>query len=249
MVLQRRNGSPARSPGRSCAIARSPRPFEHLPLNPPPRADPQAPCLVPRVLQAHPPQPPDIPERPRTPPEVRNLLSNFEHHPSIEPLPAVRPTCARQPGALLEDALSTESSADIHVPLLDAVEFVFSTTTVMEPRSLAEALKRPDAAEWVKAALSEIEAHVQNGTWELAQLPPGRRAIGSRWVFKVKKTPDGAIDKYKGRLVAQGFSLIPGVYYGEVFASTARLQWYGRSWRWPRRWIWSWRRWTSRWPS
>ena len=47
------------------------------------------------------------------------------------------------------------------------------------------------------AALAEIEAHLQNGTWELAQLPPSRRAIGSRWVFKFKRLQDGSIDKYK----------------------------------------------------
>jgi len=93
----------------------------------------------------------------------------------------------------------------------------------MEPKSLADALKRPDADKWVAAALTEIEAHLQNGTWELAQLPPGKRAIGSQWVFKIKRKPDGAIDKYKGRVVAQGFSQVWGVHYNEVFASTARM--------------------------
>ncbi len=193
---------------------------DHPPLIPPPRADAQAPCLVLHILQ---PQPPDIPKRPQMPPEVRNLLSNFEHHPLTKPLPLVCLTCTCVPGALLEDTNSAMSSVVVHVPLLDTIEFIFSTTTEMEPRSLVEALKHPDVAEWVKAALSEIKAHVQNGTWELAQLPPGRRAIRSRWVFKIKRTPDGAINKYKGRLVVQGFSQIPGVHYGEVFASTAQF--------------------------
>ena len=79
------------------------------------------------------------------------------------------------------------------IVLLDAMECVFSTTAGLKPRSLAEALKRPDAAEWVGAALKEIEAHLQNGTWELAQLPPGKRAIGSRWVFKIKRMPEGLV--------------------------------------------------------
>jgi hypothetical protein len=76
---------------------------------------------------------------------------------------------------------------------------------------------------WVAAALTKIEAHVQNGTWVLAQLPPGKRAIGSQWIFKIKRTPEGLIDKYKGRIVAQGYSQIPGVHYNEVFASMARM--------------------------
>ena len=57
--------------------------------------------------------------------------------------------------------------------------------------------------------------------WELTQLPPGRRAISSRWVFKIKRTAEGAVDKYKGQIVAQGFSQVLGVHYGEIFASTA----------------------------
>ena len=109
------------------------------------------------------------------------------------------------------------------IPILDAVECAFAVSQSMEPRTLAEALKRPDADSWISAALAEIEAHVSNGTWELAQLPPGKRAIGSRWVFKVKRKPDGSIDKYKGRIVAQGFSQVRGIHYNEIFASTARM--------------------------
>jgi len=59
-------------------------------------------------------------------------------------------------------------------------------------------LKCPDVAEWVGAALKEIKAHLQNRTWELAQLPPSKRAISSRWVFKIKWMPEGLIEKYKG---------------------------------------------------
>jgi len=50
------------------------------------------------------------------------------------------------------------------------------TCVDVEPKSIAGALKPPDTS--AAAVLAEIEAHLQNGTWELAQLPPGRRAIG-----------------------------------------------------------------------
>ena len=194
---------------------------------------PAAPRLTTRlhVLPPIPPPPPsspasnvpDLPERPRTPPAVKRLTTHFEHHPSVAPsLPPKRASRARQPGALAEASLAGPAD-DIAIPLVDAVECALSTSESIEPRSLAEALKRPDADKWVAAALAEIEAHLQNGTWELAQLPPGRRAIGSRWVFKIKRTPEGFIDKYKGRVVAQGFSQIQGIHYNEVFASTARM--------------------------
>ena len=181
-----------------------------------------APRLVARV-QPVPPPPNDLPERPHTPPTVRQLTSHFEHHPSLEPpLPPKRASRARVPGALAE-ANSADLTDGFAVPLVDAVECAMATSADIEPKTLADALKRPDADKWVAAALAEIEAHLQNGTWELAQLPPGRRAIGSRWVFKIKRLPDGSIDKYKGRIVAQGFSQVQGVHYHEIFASTARM--------------------------
>jgi hypothetical protein len=69
----------------------------------------------------------------------------------------------------------------------------------------------------------EMDAHLQNGTWELVELPPGRKIIGSRWVFIVKRNSDGSIDKYKARLVAQGFTQMPGVDYDQTFSPATRL--------------------------
>ncbi|KAI0992742.1 hypothetical protein K3495_g15443, partial [Podosphaera aphanis] len=46
--------------------------------------------------------------------------------------------------------------------------------------------------------------------------------VGSKWVFKVKRSADGSIDRYKARLVAQGFSQIPGHDFDETFAPVAR---------------------------
>jgi len=167
--------------------------------------------------------PVDLPEQPRPPPEVRNLTTNFEHHPANQQLPPKRASRARQPGALAEDAGHAESTEELIVPILGAMDYAFATVGTAEPRTLAEARTRPDAEKWLEAAYTELHAHVTNGTWELTQLPPGKCVIGSRWVFKVKRKPDGSIDKYKGRVVAQGYSQIAGVHYGEVFASTAQM--------------------------
>ena len=54
----------------------------------------------------------------------------------------------------------------------------------------------PDANEWISAATDEITALQNNNTWELVELPPGRKAIGSKWVFKIKYDENGEIDKY-----------------------------------------------------
>ena len=42
--------------------------------------------------------------------------------------------------------------------------------------------------------------------WNLVKLPEGRRIVGSKWVFKIKKDANGAVERYKARLVAQGRS-------------------------------------------
>jgi len=54
-------------------------------------------------------------------------------------------------------------------------------------------------------------------TWTLSKIPPGRKAIGSKRVFKGKCKPYGTIDRYKARLVAQDYSQKPGIDYDETF--------------------------------
>ncbi len=61
------------------------------------------------------------------------------------------------------------------------------------------------------------------GTWELTEKPEGANVVGSKWVFRAKKDATGKIVRYKARLVAQGFSQIPGVDYFDTFAPVARL--------------------------
>jgi hypothetical protein len=94
--------------------------------------------------------------------------------------------------------------------------------TQPEPKSFREAMKRPDVDMWYQAAVKAVEAHMENGTWELAQLPPGRKAIGSKWVFKVKRNPHGSVERYNARLVAKGYAQRPGVDFDETFAPTTK---------------------------
>ncbi|KAG5221952.1 Copia protein [Salix suchowensis] len=53
---------------------------------------------------------------------------------------------------------------------------------------------------------TELRALEENKTWKLVPLPAGHRAIGCKWVFKIKHHSDGTIDRYKARLVAKGFT-------------------------------------------
>jgi hypothetical protein len=80
----------------------------------------------------------------------------------------------------------------------------------------------PDSELWHQAMVHKMEAHLENGTWELVKLPHRRKAIGSKWVFKVKRNPDGTVERYKARLVAKGFGQRPGVDFDEMFAPTTK---------------------------
>jgi Reverse transcriptase (RNA-dependent DNA polymerase)/Integrase core domain/GAG-pre-integrase domain len=93
----------------------------------------------------------------------------------------------------------------------------------LEPRSFAEAQRRPDWPLWETAINDELETLKRNGTWELTSAPDGANIIGSKWVFRAKKDAAGNVVRYKARLVAQGFSQVPGVDYFDTFAPVARL--------------------------
>ena len=64
---------------------------------------------------------------------------------------------------------------------------------------------------------NEILSHKKNETWMLEELPKGRRAIDSRWVYKIKYKADGSIERYKARLVAKGYSQQEEIEYKETF--------------------------------
>ncbi|CAI7804044.1 unnamed protein product [Closterium sp. NIES-53] len=91
-----------------------------------------------------------------------------------------------------------------------------------EPANLKEALESSDVEEWKKAMESELKSIEENGTWELVELPEGRTAITSKWLFKIKSDADGKIERYKSRLVAKGYQQKEKVDYKELFAPVVK---------------------------
>nr|GEY83007.1 zinc finger, CCHC-type [Tanacetum cinerariifolium] len=74
-----------------------------------------------------------------------------------------------------------------------------------------------------EAIQSEIDSIMHNDTWELTDLPPGCKALGCKWILKRKMKVDGSIDKYKARLVIQGFRQKEGIDFFDTYAPVARI--------------------------
>ena len=72
--------------------------------------------------------------------------------------------------------------------------------------------------------IEEIYSIKRNGTWELVDLPKGKKPIGLKWVFKLKRNPEGKVVKHKARVVAKGYVQKHGIDYEEVFAPMARIE-------------------------
>ena len=105
---------------------------------------------------------------------------------------------------------------------------MFANTAIQgaihEPATYKEAMRSLNCRrQWAQAIEEELTSLASNGTWELVELPKGRQPITSKWVFKVKYTPSGLVDRFKARLVARGFSQQYGIDYEETFAPTLRF--------------------------
>ena len=119
---------------------------------------------------------------------------------------------------LPEAFLTAMSLAAISTPVDDALR--------PDPQSYLEAMRSADRQKWKDAIQAEYDSLLENGTWRVALLPPGRKALTTKWVLKKKLGPSGEIIKYKARMVARGFQQVEGYDYTETYSGVIKASAY-----------------------
>ncbi|KAD4888928.1 hypothetical protein E3N88_21001 [Mikania micrantha] len=114
----------------------------------------------------------------------------------------------------LSNYVSYDNFSHAHKAFLSAI------SSNDEPKTFKQASQN---ANWVDAMNREIKALEENGTWTLEELPKDKKAIDSKWVYKIKYKPNGEIERYKARLVAKGYTQMEGIDFHETFAPVAKL--------------------------
>ncbi|GKE38513.1 retrotransposon protein, putative, ty1-copia subclass, partial [Tanacetum coccineum] len=93
-----------------------------------------------------------------------------------------------------------------------------------EPANYKAALLDHESDKWLNAMNVEMQSMKDNEVWDLVDLPPNDKTVGSKWLFKKKTDMDGAVHTYKARLVAKGYTQTPGIDYEETFFPVADIR-------------------------
>lgn len=173
--------------------------------------------------------------------DITRLTSTKRKAPTGEPRPRGRP---RKIAHIENTPVAPTEPNDVDVPVVgrespsnDAknepvnadIKKTMSETEissiVYKPLTYEQAVSDPiHGRRWKEAIEEEIQNLENHHTWEYDRLPADRKAVGSKWVFKVKYHPDGTMARYKARLVAQGFSQIHGVNFNKTFSPMVRRE-------------------------
>nr|GEU94995.1 putative retrotransposon Ty1-copia subclass protein [Tanacetum cinerariifolium] len=93
-----------------------------------------------------------------------------------------------------------------------------------EPANYKAALLDHESDKWLNAMNVEMQSMKDNEVWDLVELPPNGKTVGSNWLFKKKSDMDGAVRTYKARLVAKGYTQTPWIDYKETFSPVAYIR-------------------------
>lgn len=122
-----------------------------------------------------------------------------------------------------EDSIYDEQVAPLYAAIM--INTSGHQDGIEDPKSYKAATESTQAAEWDDAMKTELKAIVDHQVFDrdFVELPAGRKALPSHWVYKVKRDGTGMIQKFKARLVIGGNHQVEGVDYTATYAPTARL--------------------------
>ncbi len=196
--------APAIAPNVPNVVPHVPNAPQHVPVPAPP-------------LPAPVPGPARAPRAPRAPKGTIQPSRRSDRTPKPPTEWWIVPPAPAAPASIADDQESVPSlDEDMRKCSLQVLYPLQTHTTT------GQAIQADDSERWKEATLAEYNTLLQNGTWEIVDLPPGEKAIGSSWVFRIKRHSDGSIERYKARIVAQGCSQRPGRDFIEVHAPTPR---------------------------
>ncbi|GKD46441.1 putative ribonuclease H-like domain-containing protein [Tanacetum coccineum] len=123
----------------------------------------------------------------------------------------------------LEEIVYSDDDEDVgaEADMTNLDTHILRVTDHVEPKKVIQALTDPS---WIEAMQDELLQFKLQKVWTLVDLPYGKRAIGTKWVYRNKKDERGIVVRNKARLVAQGYTQEEGIDYDEVFAPVARIE-------------------------
>uniref|UniRef100_A0A1J3DVK1 Retrovirus-related Pol polyprotein from transposon TNT 1-94 n=2 Tax=Noccaea caerulescens TaxID=107243 RepID=A0A1J3DVK1_NOCCA len=154
---------------------------------------------------------------------------NESQSSSVEPPVLRRSSRIRHPSKWVNTKVYYNNQAEAHpiqatcsMAFIPAAHqaFICALDAGVIPQSYAEAMENQA---WVDAVDNEARAMIKNHTWDEADLPKGKKAVSSKWVFTIKYLSSGDIERHKARLVARGFTQTYGLDYLDTFAPVAKL--------------------------
>nr|CCA26540.1 putative polyprotein [Albugo laibachii Nc14] len=103
------------------------------------------------------------------------------------------------------------------------IEFEQANAAIEAPSSYQKALESPQTKLWYTAIQTELQALKEKQTWTVVTKKPEQKAIGTKWVFTIKRNEDGEIERFKARLVALGYRQTYGIDYTDTYSPVANL--------------------------